>query len=68
MGIMMYLYFRQRYFPLISIITLMSLIIGVVSIQLQYNTFTPWFQVFFIVFQTSFFLKTSIDYMEEKKS
>ena len=65
--LMMYVYAKFRIFPLILLIMLISLIIGVSSIQLAYNPFTPYFQVFFILFQTVFFLKTSIEYQKEYK-
>lgn len=64
---MIFLYVKLQIFPLILLIELISLIIGVVSIQLQYNPFTPYFQLFFILFQTVFFLKTAINYFHEYK-
>ena len=63
MILMMYAFGKYRIFPLILLITLMSLVIGVISIELSYNPFTPYFQVFFICFQVVFFLKTAIEYM-----
>ena len=65
MILMVYLYSKFRIFPLVLLTALISLIIGVVSIDLQYNPFTPFFQVFFILFQTLFFVKTSIDLFQE---
>lgn len=67
MILMIYCYAKLRIFPLILLITLISLIIGVISIELSYNPFTPYFQVFFILFQIVFFLKTSMDYFQLKK-
>lgn len=67
MILMIFLYIKIRIFPLILLVLLISLVIGLVSIELQYNPFTPYFQVFFIAFQTIFFLKTSIDYFQLKK-
>jgi len=65
MILMMIMYARYRILPLILLITLISLIVGVISIQLQYNPFTPYFQAFFILFQTIFFLKSSTEYRKE---
>lgn len=64
--LMIYLYMKIRIFPLILITMLISLIVGVVSIELSYNPFTPWFQLFFICFQVVFFLKTAILYNNKR--
>lgn len=66
--LMIYLYGKYRIFPLILLITLMSLIIGVISIQLSYNPFTPFFQIFFICINIVFFLQTSMEYMKKKRA
>jgi len=64
--LMMILYAKLRILPIITLVMLISLIIGVVSIQLQYNPFTPWFQIFFILFQSVFFLRAAFEYKELK--
>lgn len=65
--LMLVLYYKFRIFPIILLVALMSIIIGVSSISLQYNPFTPFFQIFFICFQVVFFLKTATEYHDLKK-
>lgn len=65
--LMIFFYTKLRMFSIILLITLISLIIGVASIQLTYSPFTPYIQLFFICFQVVFFLKTAIQYTNEKK-
>jgi uncharacterized membrane protein YcaP (DUF421 family) len=67
MLVMMYMYAKYRIFPLILLTLLVSIIIGVASIQLNYNPFTPYFQVFFICFQLVFFIKTATQYIDHVK-
>jgi len=60
MVIMVYLYNKHRIFLPILTVYLFSMIIGVMSIEIVDFPFTPYFQTFFILFQTIFLLITSI--------
>ena len=59
MIIMVFLYAKMRVFLPILVVFLFSLIIGIVSLGTPNFPFSPWFQVFFIMFQTIFFVLTS---------
>lgn len=61
MGLMIYLYMKARIFPIILIVFLFSLIFGMLSISYELLPFNPFISIFFILFQTIFFLITSID-------
>lgn len=60
MIIMITVYLKLRIFLLILVIFLFSLIIGMVSIAEFSIPFSPYFQILFILFQSSIFLLTSL--------
>lgn len=68
MVLMLVLYLKYKKYNLIIIVYLFSLIIGVESFTIGYLPFTPWFQIFYVVFMTIIFVYTSIDYNNYKKS
>jgi len=57
---------RVRYYVIIIVIYLFSLIIGFESLSHPHTPFTPMFEIFFIIFQTSVFIHTALDYIELK--
>ena len=60
--IFMIIFFSKKpIFLIILTIYLFSLIIGVAALEIDNFPFTPYFQVFFILFQTVFLLITSIE-------
>lgn len=61
MLIMVVIYIKIRNFLVITVIFLFSLIIGAISISIGNITFTPYIQIFFIMFQLSIFIITSIE-------
>ena len=61
MVIMVILYWKIRIWIAILIVFLFSLIIGVNSLTLEYIPFNPYFSIFFILFQSSFFIVRSIE-------
>lgn len=65
MGIMIVLFVKMREFLFILIVFLFSLIIGVLSISEGLVPFTPYFQLFFLTFQTILFFITSFNFYEE---
>ena len=58
--LMLVLFMKKRVFLPILVIFLISLIVGSVSMELTDIPFTPWFQVFFLLFQFSIFASTTI--------
>lgn len=61
MIIMIILYWKIRIWLAILIVFLFSLIIGINSLSLEYIPFNPYFSIFFILFQSSFFIMRSIE-------
>jgi len=61
MFLMVYLYSKHRIFLPILIVFLFSMIMGNMSLEIVNFPFTPYFQTFFIIFQTIFLLITSIE-------
>lgn len=57
--IMIYCYKKLRIFYIILIIWLFSLVIGMESIVNNDLPFSPYFQIFFMLFQTLIFMQTS---------
>jgi len=55
MVLMMYFYKKVRRLLPIIVIFLFSIIIGIYSISIVGLPFTPWFQLFFILFQSVIF-------------
>lgn len=61
MIVMVFLFTRKKVWLPILIVFLFSLVIGINSLGTPNFPFSPYFQIFFIVFQTVFFLLTSKD-------
>jgi len=61
MIIMVVLYWKVRIWLAILIVFLFSLIIGINSLSLEYIPFNPYFSIFFILFQSSFFISISLE-------
>lgn len=66
-GIMLLCYAKFRIMLLVLVIYLFSLIIGVMFLEIDGIPFTPYIQIFFILFQTSVFIAVSIDFYENVK-
>ena len=62
MVLMIYCYVKIKRFLPILVVFLFSIIIGMLSFSGSYLPFTPWFQLFFMLFQTIFFYL----YVDEK--
>ena len=60
MLVMLVLYTKLRRFVLITVVFLFSLVIGMMSIQETSIPFSPYIQIFFLLFQTIIFLITSL--------
>lgn len=60
MVFMVILYVKLRIFLVILVLFLFSLIMGVSALMNQEILFTPYLQIFFLLFQTSFFLITAL--------
>lgn len=67
MVVMFQLYVKARRFLPILVVFLFSIIIGMDSLAEGNIPFTPYFQIFFIMFQSVFFLMTSIDLYKDFK-
>lgn len=65
--LMLVFYAKWRSFLPMLIIELFSLIIGIQALSIPDVPLTPYFQFFFLLFQTSIFGKVSIDFYEEMK-
>ena len=59
MVVMIYFYMKMRIFPVILIVYLFSIIIGINSMTTGDIPFTPYFQTFFLLLQSVFFLLTA---------
>lgn len=57
---------KYQYFMLSIIIELFSLIIGGMAITIQEFPLTPYFQIFFIIFQSGIFLIMGIKYRNKE--
>jgi hypothetical protein len=64
--LMVFFYTKKRVFVIILAIFLFSIILGVDSLNVDGIPFTPWFQVFFIVIQTVFFIMTAVNVYQLK--
>ena len=60
MIIMTILYYRIKIYLPILVLFLFSLIIGFNSIIYEYIPFNPYFSIFFILFQSTFFIEISL--------
>jgi hypothetical protein len=59
--LMGYLYKKMRIWVMILLVFTFSLIFGIISIMRFDIPFSPYIQIFFILFQTIIFLSTSIE-------
>ena len=66
--LMLYLYVKIEEFEPMLIVFLFSLIIGTTSLSVIDIPFTPWFQIFFMLFQTVLFLLKALQYYYNKRS
>lgn len=64
MAFMVVLYITLRKFLVILTVFLFSLVIGGVAIVEFAIPFSPYLQLFFLLFQTIFFMQTSFEYLE----
>lgn len=64
--LMVYCYLKLRIFWLILIIYLFSLIIGVLAVSESIIPFTPYLQIFFLIFQSILFIETIIGVFQDK--
>ena len=67
MGLMIYFYRKLRVFPIILVVYLFSLVIGTMSIGEGIIPYTPYFQFFFLLIQTIFFMLTALNLFTKKK-
>lgn len=65
--LMLYLYLKARNFLIILVVYLFSLIIGISSLTTLYIPFTPFIQIFFILFQTVIFILTAITLIDNMR-
>lgn len=65
--LMLYLYVKTEDYEPILIVFLFSLIIGTMSLPIINFPFTPWFQIFFLLFQTVLFLLKALEYYNNKR-
>lgn len=66
--LMLVLYLKYKKFHLILIIYAFGLIIGALSFTIEYLPFSPYIQIFFLVFISVIFVFTAIDYQNYKKA
>lgn len=66
MVITLFLYLKTKEFLPILFVFLFSIIISIGSISIQLP-FTPYFQIFFMLFQTIFFMLAALNYYNNKK-
>jgi len=68
MSLMFFMYYSKRRIEFVPIllIFLFSIILGIGSISIQLPL-TPYFQIFFILFQTIFFVLAALDYYYKKR-
>lgn len=60
-GLMLICFYKIRIFIFILTIFLFSIVIGVMSIAINETPFTPYLQIFFMLFQGIIFLKFSLE-------
>ena len=65
--LMIYFYVKVRKFLPILVIFLFSLIIGMTTFSSFSIPYYPWFNLFFILFQSIIFMLTSLDLYNEVK-
>lgn len=67
MIVMFQLYIKARRFLPVLVVFIFSIVIGMNSLTESNIPFTPYFQIFFIIFQSVFFLMTSLDLYKDIK-
>lgn len=60
--LMIYFSKKLKYYPSIITVYLFSLVIGFEGLTHVHTHFSPYLELFFILFQTSIFIKIAIDY------
>jgi len=63
----LYSYLKIKSFLPITIVFLFSIVIGTSSLEGAFIPFTPWFQIFFVLFQTIFFALKALSYYDSKR-
>ena len=66
MILMIYAYKKIRRFLPVLIIFLFSIVLGMMAMSVLGIPFTPWFQLFFILFQTIIFYYSVIELQENE--
>lgn len=66
LGLMIFCYLKIRVFVVILVIYGFSLIIGIMAFSESIIPFTPFLQIFFLIFQTIIFIITTIETFEKK--
>jgi len=66
MGLMIFFYSKHTYFYFLPILVvfLFSIVIGMSSISESNIPFTPWFQIFFLLIQTVFFMLHTLEVLK----
>jgi len=67
-GLMIFCYLKIRVFVVILGIYLFSLIIGILALSESIIPFTPYLQIFFLIFQTIIFIIVSIEVFNKEVS
>jgi len=67
MVLTLYFYLKIKSFLPILIVFLFSIVIGTSSLGGAFIPFTPWFQIFFVLFQTIFFALKALSYYNDKR-
>ena len=67
-ALMLILYAKWRYYPLVAIVYVFALILNVQSLSTSLPLpLTPYLQIFLLLFETAIFLMASIDYAKASK-
>lgn len=61
MVFMVIMYMKVRIFLVILMIYLFSIILGINSLALEHIPLNPYVSIFFLLFQSAFFLQTCLD-------
>lgn len=60
--LMIYYSKRTKYYITIIVIYMFALVIGFESLQHSHTPFSPMIEIFFVLFHTSLFIQSAIDY------
>ena len=60
-ALMLIFYYKFRIYLIILTIFLFSIVIGIQSISVNETPFTPYLQIFFILFQSIIFIKFTLE-------